>query len=321
MTKIEWTNRTWNPVTGCTPCSRGCENCYAMRMINRLQHNPLTAEKYKEGNKVVMHISELFRPKRWRKPSMVFVCSMGDLFHEKVTDIFILEILGVIRKNPKHIFQILTKRPHRAVEFLRRNNIKLLSPNVWFGVSVEDQEQADIRIPYLLKIPAHIRFISAEPLLSEINIKDQLGAVLKYVRPTTPKINWVIAGGETGPNARPMHPDWVRSIRDQCHATNTPFFFKSWGEFKPNFQPFSSLQHWVNKAQTWLAGNKWRRDFDKCIDLSGKHLFRGADFQDAAYPVYPMWKTGKKKSGNHIDGQTYTQFPTASQHHCNTATQ
>ncbi|MBE0663775.1 MAG: phage Gp37/Gp68 family protein [Bacteroidales bacterium] len=299
MSKIEWTNRTWNPVTGCDLASRGCENCYAMRITKRLQKIPLTAEKYKKGNEVVMHIDELFRPERWRKPSMVFVCSMSDLFHENVTDVFIREVLYAIKKCPQHTFQILTKRPQRAVEFLRRNNITILPGNVWFGVSAEDQEQAEFRIPYLLKIPAHIRFISAEPLLGSIDLTSFLN----------PKLNWIIAGGETGPASRPMHPDWVRSLRNQCQQSNTPFFFKSWGEFKPNFQPFHSLQHWVNKAQTWLAGNEWRRDFDKCIDLTGKHLVRGADFQDAEYPVYPMWKTGKKASGNTLDGQTHTEFP------------
>ena len=303
MSKIEWTNRTWNPVTGCDPASRGCENCYAMRITKRLQKIPLTAEKYKKGNEVVMHIDELFRPERWRKPSMVFVCSMSDLFHENVTDVFILEIFYVIKNNPQHTFQILTKRPQRAVEFLRRTAITSLPANIWFGVSAEDQEQAEFRIPYLLKIPAHIRFISAEPLLGSIDLTSFLN----------PELHWIITGGETGPASRPMHPDWVRSLRDQCQQSNTPFFFKSWGEFKPNFQPFHSLQHWVNKAQTWLACNEWRRDFDKCIDLTGKHLVHGADFQDAVYPVYPMWKTGKKASSNTLDGQTHTEFPTPNQ--------
>jgi len=242
--KIEWTQKTWNPVTGCTPCSRGCENCYAMRMTKRLQSNPLTAEKYKNGTEVTIHRDELRRPHTWSKPSMIFVCSMSDLFHPAVPEVFISKLLSIITYCRQHTFQFLTKRPQRFAEYIRTHEIAELPKNLWVGTTIEDQEQADIRIHYLLKIPAYIRFISAEPLLGSIDIQKHLGGRTKMLVPTGgPKINWVIAGGETGPGARPMHPEWITSLRDQCQATDTPFFFKSWGGRQRSNNQLNGITH------------------------------------------------------------------------------
>jgi len=210
---IEWTESSWNPVTGCSKISDGCLNCYAERLALRLQKMGL--KKYRNGFKVTLHREALKEPLRWKTPRMIFVCSMSDLFHEEVPDSFIREIFWVMNRATQHIFQILTKRAERLAEFA--DKVKW-SKNIWAGVTVESAKYL-YRIDYLKKVPAKVKFISMEPLLGPVpEIREYLG-----------EIDWVIVGGESGPNARPMRPEWVRDIRDACLAKGIPFFFKQWG--------------------------------------------------------------------------------------------
>ncbi|MCL2711116.1 MAG: phage Gp37/Gp68 family protein [Planctomycetaceae bacterium] len=230
MTKIAWTDATWNPVTGCTPISPGCANCYAAAMVPRLQTmNPKTAEKYRNGFNVTLHPDELKKPLAWKKPKMIFVCSMGDLFHEKVPFHFIDKVMNVIDLTPQHTYQILTKRPGRMRLFFFNRYWEL--GNMWLGVTVCNQEEADRNIPALLDIdiPADgcRRFVSIEPMLTAINISQYLPGY------ASDWVDWIIVGGETGANARPMDADWARTIRDQCRYSKTPFFFKQMSGRQP----------------------------------------------------------------------------------------
>jgi len=236
-TKIEWTERVWNPVTGCTKISVGCKNCFASRMAKRLAGRygyPAAPHQFD----VTLHPERLDLPMKWKKPSMIFVDSMSDLFHEKIDDKFIFEVFTIMWISPLHIFQILTKRPQRMCELLnfwlkRREEIEksswfIPSPNVWLGVSVENQETADERIPWLLKTPAAVKFVSAEPLLGPINLRHSINRnnFGPYEWDLTHRINWVICGCESGPGARPMDIEWARSLRNQCLGVDTPFFLK-----------------------------------------------------------------------------------------------
>ena len=222
-TDIEWTDETWNPVTGCTKVSPGCDHCYAERVTERF-HGPGSFER------VVLHPDRLDKPLRWRKPRKVFVNSMSDLFHEQVPDTFIGLVWQVMAETPQHTYQILTKRHARMRSFLNRWPDPL--PNVWLGVSVEDQKWADIRIPALLDTPAAVRFLSCEPLLGAVSLTRWLHGGFGVAGPW-PDLDWVIVGGESGPGARPMRPDWARSLRDECEAADVPFLFKQWGGIRP----------------------------------------------------------------------------------------
>ena len=223
-TQIEWTDATWNPVTGCSVVSAGCTNCYAMAMARRLE--AMGIEKYaglthKTGKRAVWNgmVREdhkaLEAPYRWRKPKKIFVNSMSDLFHERVSDAFILDVWRVMRDTPRHHYQILTKRPERMAKLVAARIGDIL-PNVWLGTSVERADVAR-RIEYLRKVPAAIRFISFEPLIGsvgEINLEG---------------IHWAIVGGESGQSARPIREDWIDEVYGQCLAAGTAFFFKQWG--------------------------------------------------------------------------------------------
>lgn len=213
-TKIEWTDETWNPVTGCTKVSPGCANCYAERMSHRLRamHSP----KYRQPFEVVTtHLETLTDPDHWRKPRRIFVCSMGDLFHEDVPISFILDVLEVADRNPQHTFQLLTKRPERLRAFRRPFQFP---PNVWVGVSVEDNDHVH-RVEALKELDTTVRFVSVEPIL---------GPVPDLI-PLLDSLEWVIVGGETGPGARTNCYDWVAEVRDACVEKDVPFFFKHWG--------------------------------------------------------------------------------------------
>jgi protein gp37 len=279
-THIEWTNATWNPITGCSIVSPGCTNCYAMRMAGTwLRHHPSRAgltTMSKAGpvwnGQVRLNDEWLAQPLRWRRPRLIFVCAHGDLFHEDVPDEWIDRVFAVMARAPQHTFQVLTKRPARMREylmsfrgdgqgFLTRNGKDGLTsqshmpphrfplPNVWLGTSVEDQPRADKRIPDLLATPAAARFISYEPALGPVDFRriDDCSSGTSWVPrwcnaldgtvvvehpafpdPLTdrPRIDWVICGGESGPGARPMHPAWARSVRDQCEAAGVAFFMK-----------------------------------------------------------------------------------------------
>ena len=210
-TTIEWTEVTWNPVTGCSKVSPGCLNCYAERMAKRLQ--AMGQRNYRDGFAVRTHDHMLELPLKWVKPRMVFVNSMGDLFHEKVPDAFIQRVFEVMDSTPRHTYQLLTKRADRLVE------VASLLPwprNVWMGVTVEDNEHLN-RLERLREVPSAVKFLSIEPLLGPMADLDLDG------------VDWVIVGGESGPGARPMRRDWVIDIRDACIGEAVPFFFKQWG--------------------------------------------------------------------------------------------
>lgn len=260
--KIEWTDATWNPITGCAVVSPGCTNCYAMKLAGtRLKHHPsrigLTRDT-KAGpvwtGEVRFNPDWLDQPLRWKKPRMIFVCAHGDLFADGVKDQWLYQIFTVMALAPQHTFQVLTKRPERMRQYLLEmqrcyeNDTTEFSarwgaaaaevsgspcaagaiedrdfplPNVWLGVSAEDQKRAEERIPVLIDIPAVVSWISAEPLLGEMN-----------VTPWLDRLQWIVAGGESGDGARPMQPEWARSLRDQCSAAGVPFLFKQWGNHR-----------------------------------------------------------------------------------------
>lgn len=208
---IEWTESTWNPVTGCSKVSPGCANCYAERMARRLK--AMGQANYRNGFQVTCHPHMLERPGQWTRPQMVFVNSMSDLFHDDVPQSFIEKTFDVMREADRHIFQVLTKRSAR----LRELADSLPWPeNIWMGVSVENEDFA-FRMDHLRQVPAAVRFVSLEPLLGPVPDLNLQG------------INWVIVGGESGPGARPMKREWVSDIQDQCRQAEVPFFFKQWG--------------------------------------------------------------------------------------------
>ncbi|MGO9138742.1 MAG: DUF5131 family protein [Syntrophales bacterium] len=210
-TSIEWTQATWNPVTGCTKVSIGCAHCYAERMALRLQ--AMGQENYINGFKVTLHPNMLTMPLKRKKPQMIFVNSMSDLFHDKVPRSFIQQIFDIMHKASWHQFQILTKRANRMAQLAP--SLQWMS-NIWMGVTVESARYL-YRLEYLRSVPANIRFVSMEPLLGPIPEMDLT------------KIDWVIVGGESGPGARPMLNDWVIDIQQQCNEARVPFFFKQWG--------------------------------------------------------------------------------------------
>ncbi|MFD1328258.1 phage Gp37/Gp68 family protein [Mycoplana ramosa] len=296
-TKIEWTDATWNPITGCSVVSAGCTNCYAMKLAGtRLKHHPSRVGLTKDSKagpvwtgEVRLNSEWLDQPLRWSRPRMIFVCAHGDLFAEGVPDAWIDQVFAVMALCPQHTFQVLTKRPERMREYLTRpagnglpdvrNHLawevtagvmnaylpgwKKEAPNgkrrsraiaafsswpltnVWLGVSVEDQRRADERIPVLLDTPAALRWISAEPLLGALRLRDFLPTCAQYCAHGCtasgdqecdrhlPKLDWVVVGGESGAGARPMQPEWAESLRDQCAAADVPFLFKQWGNHKP----------------------------------------------------------------------------------------
>ncbi len=259
-TKIEWTDATWNPIRGCSRVSEGCRNCYAERQAARFSGfgRPyeglavLTEAGPRWTGKVRLIKDLLDQPLRWRKPRKIFVNSMSDLFHEGLEKRTIAAIFGIMALAGQHTFQVLTKRPQRFAGLLEHLSaeqcvseaFQLIGahptcqmshdwplPNVWLGVSVEDQPTADARIPLLLAAPAAVRWVSYEPALGPVDFSAYLpGSPLATHHSP---LSWIVCGGESGPKARPMHPDWARSARDQCQAAGVPFFFKQWGAWAP----------------------------------------------------------------------------------------
>lgn len=350
-TRIEWTDATWNPITGCSVVSPGCTNCYAMKLAGtRLKNHPSRMGLTKQVNgkhvwtgEVRFNTQWLDQPLRWRKPRMIFVCAHGDLFAEGVPDEWIDQVFAVMALCPEHTFQVLTKRPERMREYLaewRQFRVAETAlqvgrnlpdsypgwsldqwkpsviggcsqpaiwplPNVWLGVSVEDQRRADERIPILLDTPAAIRWISAEPLISQINIgwaisrnvldigvgfleRGRFSPGIEKLRP----LDWVVAGGESGPGARPMHPDWPRSLRDQCAAAGVPFLFKQWGEWAPR----RAAEHadLVDARESLII----RPDGGVTSGL----LAYGPD-------AWLMDKAGKRRAGRLLDGVEHNGYP------------
>ena len=347
--KIAWTDATWNPVTGCTPVSDGCSNCYAARYANRGIGDFQTCYDVAPGMDPIMreffevrcHPERLGIPLRWRKPRKIFVCSMGDLFHALVPDEFIEQVFKIAEQCSQHTFQILTKRPRRMQALVssfqerakERYQVpkKILNsekpyqcercgngfmtrlvcrqhrekceaacnngqwdanvrpscplPNVWLGVTAENQHTADERIPLLLHTPAAVRFVSCEPMLGSVNLMtitipdgDGHGIDLTRIGEAS-GIGWVICGGETGPGARYMHPDWARRLRDECQAASVPFFFKQWGEYC-----------WPSQ----MSDETWRM-VDAQVNLSG--------IPDGRHRV------GKRSAGRLLDGREWNEFP------------
>ncbi len=217
QSKIESTEQTWNPATGCTKVSAGCKYCYAERMALRLQ---LTGnEGYAQGFALTLRPERLDQPLQRTTPTMYFTGSMTDLFHEDLPDAFLERIFTVIGQTPQHTYRILTKRAERLPCFFKHRPIPR---NLWLGVTVEDREHGLARLAFLRQVPARIRFVSMEPLLEDVGTVDLSG------------IHWVIVGGESGPNARPMREEWALAVRDQCQAANVAFFFKQWGTWGPD---------------------------------------------------------------------------------------
>jgi len=341
-TAIEWTDATWNPVTGCTKVSQGCKYCYAEREWARLSANPATRYYGRAFIDVRCHDDALGLPLRWRRPRRIFVNSMSDLFHPDVPDEFIDQVFAVMAFAPQHIFQVLTKRPYRARTWLRRfaaptNPVQALilkwgdqggrywpfvtrlpdwqeinqaavraqAPlrNVWLGVSVEDQEAADERIPLLLQTPAAVRWISAEPLLGPVRLDRITRAspdgdwtycdnALEGFRATKcggmhgPRVDWVVAGGESGPKARPMNPAWVRSLRDQCAAASVPFLFKQWGEWIDDYNIDSANLY----APQIADPDQYFHEYDWGDGISS-------------------WRVGKARAGRLLDGVEHSEYP------------
>lgn len=253
--KIEWCDATWNPITGCSPVSEGCANCYAARTVMRFPrlHG---ADNCNQGccyphprpfGKINFHPDRLDAPRHWKKPRRIFVCSMGDLFHEDVPMDWVIEnVLPVIDSNRRHTFMFLTKRPKRmraVMEHYYRNDCEAIgyavpSENLWLGVTAENQAWADERIPILLQTPAAKRFVSVEPMLGPMGLCALLSHCPEHdfpagfcvgPCPSRREIDWVILGGETGAGARALHPHWAENLRDQCVESGVPFFFKGWG--------------------------------------------------------------------------------------------
>lgn len=343
-TKIEWATHTWNPVTGCSPVSEGCSNCYAKRMAKRLAGK--AGYPKDDPFKVTLHPDKLDEPFRWKKPRNVFVVSMGDLFHEDVPDDWILKVFDVIGSCPQHIFMILTKRPEQMKEFIEKLQVRyynICSPikaefrlketpffskykpikNLWLGVTAENQKRADERIPILLQIPAAVRFVSVEPMLGPVDLSVYLepGINKSMLNPEArcghhgnllhgkpcihcfpDRLNWVICGGESGPSARPMHPDWARSLRDQCQTAGVPFFLKQWGEFMPDDtgEGHPNDLPWVSEETD--------RSHDQVIDMQGVDCTNW-EGPGQIEPFALMRHVGKKRAGRLLDGQVWDQFP------------
>lgn len=247
-TRIEWTDATWNPVTGCTPCSPGCDHCYAAAMAARFPQvhgyvymseadDPERGEPQTFG-RVRFHGNRLMQPLHWRTPRRVFVCSMGDLFHPDVPTDWRTRVWDVMESASGHTFQVLTKRPEAMLDYMTWYGHML--PNVWLGVTVCTQAEADVKIPVLLDTPAALRYVSIEPMLGTVDLRQEWFCGFEACRDhgkapcdhpdcESRRLRWVICGGETGPGARALNADWVRSVRDQCVTAGVPFFFKGRG--------------------------------------------------------------------------------------------
>ncbi len=331
---IKFCTRTWNPMVGCDDELQCFARCWARRLANRFAANPKLSDEYRDRYRKAFTVGpQLFHerldePFKWRKPQVVFVCSQGDLFHPDVRDGYIWNVFQRMAACQQHIFLVLTKRPERMADVVGRINyitpddlphLDLPScsfwatqkpyickdtipvPNVWLGVSVEDQATADDRIPKLLAIPAAHHWVSVEPMIGPVDIKDILygcpeqdqeyGDWYQTIQPP----DWIVCGGESGTGPRPMHPDWPRKIRDDCEAAGVPFMFKQWGEWAP-----------YELKPSWEGGNlprdlKSGRVVQLRNDLVEDGHFRSGD-------VY-LERVGKKKAGNVINGRIWDQTP------------
>lgn len=237
-TKIEWTTKTFNPITGCHEVSPGCANCYAKRFAERFRG--VAGHPFEHGFDFQLRQERLRQPLMWKKPALIFVCSMSDLFHHNTPDSYISEVFEMMAEADHHTFQVLTKRAHRMEQWIAKH-LERVPDNVWIGVTVEDQERVS-RIEHLARIPAKTKFVSFEPLLEEVIVPDDL----------MQKVNWAIVGGESGPRARRMEAPWAITLRDQCQRLGVAYFFKQWGEFDENGQRVGK-----KRAGKLLEGQEW----------------------------------------------------------------
>lgn len=326
---ISWTDETWNPIRGCSLVSEGCRNCYAMHVAARFNGPGLAYEGLAvRGNngprwtgEIKLIENHLHDPLHWKRPRMIFVNSMSDLFHDGVKEEWLDEIFTVMQFAQQHTFQVLTKRPERMRDYLQQKSRETtfkhpIPPNVWWGVSVEDQATVDERIPLLLETPAAVRWISAEPLLGPIDLSPWINTEWwaeaemveivsmpanvvigrvpghtgwHHVSKGKRDLHWVVVGGESGPGARPMHPDWARSLRDQCQAAGVAYHFKQWGAWFPSH-----------------AGSR-------SVDEEGHWKFAGApDRINTLYSFgdgYGARLVGKHVAGRLLDGREWNEVP------------
>lgn len=336
---IEWTNATWNPLRGCRRVSEGCRHCYAERIAARFsglgQPYEGLATRTQLGPRWtgnVRLLPELLdQPLYWAKPRRIFVNSMSDLFHEDVPADFIWDVFAVMAACPQHTFQVLTKRPARMQAMLRlpgsvhkldtacdalavrqgwchADNWQWPLANVWLGVSVEDQAAADERIPLLLRTPAGVRWVSAEPLLGPINLAQAHKAYMdgKWYEPDDQpnRLDWVVVGGESGPGARPMHPDWARRIRDDCQRAGVPFFFKQWGGWMPRSEIADDVRFLLV-----VRGKSWG-----CLDIEGKFYpettpWNGRQNDPDHNHEVTVYRIGKSAAGRLLDGREWNEYP------------
>lgn len=354
---IEWTEATWNPITGCSIATPGCTHCYAMKLAGtRLRNHPSRAGLTKDTKNGPVWTGEvrmndghggsidfLTEPLRWRRPRKIFVCAHADLFHENVPDDWIDRVFAIMALAPWHTYQVLTKRSDRMLAYMTQatapgrvfgllgqlmpgkkgvggaieqaanlivGRTALAMPHVWLGVSVEDQRRANQRVPDLLQTPAAVRWLSMEPLLGPVDLRhistmrwrgaevlNALNGVLEgmfgdYCPTRTPYLDWIVVGGESGPGARPMHPDWVRKIRDDCAATGVPFHFKQWGSWR-----VLGWEHARSKLLITKAGRLvQKKDADQHRDVKGQGLIE-------------VERVSKKEAGRRLDGRTHDGVP------------
>lgn len=314
-TKIEWCDITWNCVRGCTPVSAGCTNCYASKMAARFCGTGQPYEGLAKGGKWTGKVrcieTALNEPMHWRKPARIFVNSMSDLFHADVPESFIWNVLQVVEQCPRHTFIILTKRPERMAAILHEWVTHPMHgrgeplPNLWCLTSVEDQQAADERIPWLLKTPAVVRGVSCEPLIGPVSLRWPLwqpwetGQVHDEYDGLR-RISWCIVGGESGPNARPMHIEWARSLRDECAAAGVPFHYKQHGEWAP-VAPNGPDNTRNAPCVAWPA-------LDYCQPTSYCHAMNEAYNGGTPCSV----RVGKRAAGRLLDGVLHDSFPEVS---------
>ena len=315
-TNIEWTDATWNPVTGCSKVSPGCDHCYMFRQWPRLHGMGVRGYEGSPG-RPALQLHRLEEPLSWKKPRRVFVCSMSDLFHPDIPFDYILRVFEVMADAKRHTFQVLTKRPGRMMHFANKvlpefGEAAYRWPgNVWAGTSLEMMADGNKllwkRLALLARVPAKVRFVSAEPLLGPLDLRPWLGLECALPGCGRPKglhwedapllalsppdhpfqgLSWVIAGGESGPGARPMHPDWVRSLRDQCQAAGVPFHFKQWGEWHPSVTQRGASADW--------------KPVTKDDAVQRLHIWSDEELSI---------RIGKKAAGAVLDGREHREFP------------
>lgn len=359
---IEWTDATWNPTTGCTKISEGCRHCYIDRTplfrigvaSPRGGGEPIPPRRFDSEEVggttgVMLHPERIDQPLRWKKPRRVFVNSLSDLFHDDVPMPFIAQVFAAMALAPQHTFQVLTKRPRRMRDLLSNPmfwssvkghglqlaarhhiyNVPLSNypaPNVWLGTSVEDQKACDLRVPLLVQTPAHVRFLSCEPLLGPVTLPFEeevdgcscgAGDSVGPGGPHEPgcgtvegiawsRLHWVIVGGESGPQARPMHPDWARSLRDQCTRWGVPYFFKQWGSWSPNADPL------IEGGEGGILRKEQRTRRSIYLDAAGVRrttneldtFHKPSDWERLVHAG-----ASAKSGGRELDGRTWDEMP------------